>query len=236
MIHKITNIAAAAAIVFASSASAGELVVDQYGGPTDCVPEEQASKGQFLTMHYTGTIDESSATGEKGSKFDSSLDRGEPFSFQLGTGQVIKGWDQGIEGLCIGARANLIIPPELGYGESGAGGAIPGGATLKFDVEVLHASDEGSEHGGPGGPGGPGDDMPDDLFSIIDTDGSRDLTPEEVLAWFKTQGMNELPEGLMESEDNNGDGIISFEEFSGPKGQDMGGMGMEMGDEMGEEF
>uniref|UniRef100_A0A7S1BXR1 peptidylprolyl isomerase n=1 Tax=Corethron hystrix TaxID=216773 RepID=A0A7S1BXR1_9STRA len=137
MIHKITNIAAAAAIVFASSASAGELVVDQYGGPTDCVPEEQASKGQFLTMHYTGTIDESSATGEKGSKFDSSLDRGEPFSFQLGTGQVIKGWDQGIEGLCIGARANLIIPPELGYGESGAGGAIPGGKVFCLDLRLF---------------------------------------------------------------------------------------------------
>jgi len=68
-------------------------------------------------QHYTGTIDQSSATGEKGSKFDSSRDRGATFDVQIGIGQVIKGWDEGIVGLCKGAKANLIIPPEMGYGD-----------------------------------------------------------------------------------------------------------------------
>jgi FKBP-type peptidyl-prolyl cis-trans isomerase len=92
-------------------------------------------------MHYTGTIDESSETGEKGSKFDSSRDRGSTFDFQIGVGQVIKGWDEGIVGLCVGAKAKLIIPPEMGYGAQGAGGVIPGGATLNFDVEVVDISE-----------------------------------------------------------------------------------------------
>eukprot|EP00957_Ditylum_brightwellii_P078770 5989411-Ditylum_brightwellii.AAC.1 len=94
-------------------------------------------------MHYTGKIDESSETGEKGSVFDSSRDRGQPFEFQIGAGRVIAGWDQGLLGLCKGAKANLVIPPEFGYGEHGAGGVIPGGATLHFDVEVLGISTEG---------------------------------------------------------------------------------------------
>lgn len=94
-------------------------------------------------MHYTGTIDQSSATGEKGSKFDSSRDRGQTFDVQIGAGQVIKGWDEGIVGLCKGAKANLVIPPEMGYGDQGAGGQIPGGATLHFDVEVVDINEKG---------------------------------------------------------------------------------------------
>jgi len=89
------------------------------------------SKGDQLSMHYTGTL---AATGEK---FDSSLDRGQPFSFQIGVGQVIQGWDEGVMKMSLGEKATLHIPSELGYGARGAGGVIPPNADLKFEVELL---------------------------------------------------------------------------------------------------
>ena len=90
--------------------------------------------GQTCVMHYTGWLYEN---GNKGAKFDSSLDRGEPFAFRLGEGQVIKGWDEGVAGMKVGGKRTLIIPPELGYGARGAGGLIPPNATLIFDVELI---------------------------------------------------------------------------------------------------
>ena len=95
---------------------------------------DEATSGQFVTVHYTGWLYED---GEQGAKFDSSRDRDEPFEFPLGGGRVIRGWDEGVQGMKIGGQRTLIIPPELGYGARGAGGVIPPHATLKFDVELI---------------------------------------------------------------------------------------------------
>lgn len=105
--------------------SSGLQYIDQVVGTG-----ETAKAGQTVSVHYTGRL-------TNGKKFDSSVDRGQPFSFKLGIGQVIKGWDEGVQGMKIGGKRKLTIPSNLGYGASGAGGLIPPHATLVFDVELL---------------------------------------------------------------------------------------------------
>ncbi|MEQ1627380.1 MAG: FKBP-type peptidyl-prolyl cis-trans isomerase [Nitrospira sp.] len=105
--------------------SSGLQYIDQVVGTGDT-----AKAGQTVSVHYTGWL-------TNGKKFDSSVDRGQPFSFKLGVGQVIKGWDEGVQGMKIGGKRKLTIPSNLGYGARGAGGLIPPHATLVFDVELL---------------------------------------------------------------------------------------------------
>ncbi len=95
---------------------------------------DEAKPERTCVMHYTGWL---WVDGAKSKKFDSSLDRGRPFSFRLGAGEVIRGWDEGVAGLRVGGKRTLLIPPELGYGARGAGGVIPPNATLLFEVELL---------------------------------------------------------------------------------------------------
>jgi len=175
-----------------------------YEGPTECEDDEKVIEGKFLKMHYTGTIDESSDAGEKGKQFDSSRDRDMTFDLQIGQGMVIAGWDEGLIGLCQGAKAKLVIPPEKGYGEGGAGEDIPGGATLNFDVEIVDVSEEGPAE--------------TNLFTELDTNEDGKLDREEVSAYFTKMG-SEMPEDLWDSEDSDKDGVISWEEFTGPKGE-----------------
>jgi FKBP-type peptidyl-prolyl cis-trans isomerase FkpA len=93
--------------------------------------------GQIAVVQYTGWLYDESATDNKGKQFDSSRTSGQPFKFPLATGSVIKGWDQGVAGMKIGESRRLIIPPDLAYGDAGAGGVIPPGATLVFDIDLV---------------------------------------------------------------------------------------------------
>lgn len=116
--------------VMMSTADAAELKMDDTTVGTGAVAEDNHK----VTVHYDGYL---SDAGKKGKKFDSSRDRGQPFDFNLGAGQVIKGWDQGVKGMKVGGKRTLTIPSELGYGSRGAGGVIPPNAELIFDVELL---------------------------------------------------------------------------------------------------
>ena len=132
----VSAILLALAVAPLSALAAGEVttpsglrIIDVKPG-TGPVPQA----GQTVTVNYTGWL---FVDGKKGKKFDSSLDRGEPFSFTIGQGQVIKGWDEGLATMHVGGKRTLIIPPDLGYGASGAGADIPPGATLIFEVDLI---------------------------------------------------------------------------------------------------
>ncbi|XP_053974684.1 FK506-binding protein 2 isoform X2 [Hylaeus anthracinus] len=189
------------------------LKVEKLYVPEVC--DAKSKIGDQLTMHYTGTLLD-------GTKFDSSLDRDQPFTFQLGVGQVIKGWDQGLVDMCVGEKRKLTIPPELGYGEKGAGNVIPGGATLLFDVELINISDYPPTA---------------NVFKEIDRDRDNQLSREEVSEYLKKQVIeaeqgsadnneevkkiladhDKLVEEIFQHEDKDKNGFISHDEFTGPK-------------------
>jgi peptidylprolyl isomerase len=124
-----TNTATAQEVGKTVTTPSGLRIIDSQIG-TGAIPRT----GQTCVMHYTGWLYQN---GAKGQKFDSSLDRGRPFEFPIGKGQVIPGWDEGVASMKVGGKRTLIIPPELGYGARGAGGVIPPNATLIFEVELL---------------------------------------------------------------------------------------------------
>ncbi len=133
----MTGLIAASSLTPATAQTAGKTMTTASGLQiTDSVTGTGASpqRGQICIMHYTGWL---YTNGIKGKKFDSSVDRGQPFEFPIGTGRVIKGWDEGVATMKVGGKRTLIIPPALGYGANGAGGVIPPNATLMFDVELL---------------------------------------------------------------------------------------------------
>lgn len=136
---RLSTFAGAIALAMTTAASAASPVTTSSGlRYTDEVvgTGAQPKPGQSVQVHYTGWLDQG---GKKGQKFDSSRDRGQPFSFPLGQGRVIQGWDEGVATMKIGGKRTLVIPASLGYGASGAGGVIPPNATLIFDVELLGA-------------------------------------------------------------------------------------------------
>ncbi|GFT17838.1 peptidyl-prolyl cis-trans isomerase FKBP7 [Nephila pilipes] len=185
---------------------ASELDIDVLHKPEKC--DKQSKKGDMLSMHYKGTLDD-------GTEFDSSYERNEPFQFQLGIGQVIKGWDQGLGDMCVGEKRRLTIPPHLGYGDGGAGDRIPPKATLIFEVELLRIDD------GP---------APVNVFKEIDANQDKQLSREEISEYLKKQmpqaeaaGLKDMPEqdklveDIFQHEDKDKNGFISHDEFSGPK-------------------
>ncbi|KAG7313028.1 hypothetical protein JYU34_000109 [Plutella xylostella] len=202
-------------LALAGATSAGqdvkELKVEVVSVPEGCTVKSKQS--DMLTMHYTGTLDD-------GHKFDSSYDRDQPFTFQIGVGQVIKGWDQGLLDMCVGEKRKLTIPSSLGYGERGAGNVIPPHATLHFDVELINIGDSAPTT---------------NVFKEIDADKDNMLSREEVSEYLKKQMVppeggevsedikqmldshDKLVEEIFQHEDKDKNGFISHEEFSGPK-------------------
>ncbi|XP_058814667.1 FK506-binding protein 2 [Topomyia yanbarensis] len=207
MISKVLVLSCLVAVVICES----KPKVDVVSVPEGCTSKSKS--GDMLTMHYTGKLTD-------GTKFDSSFDRDQPFTFQLGAGQVIKGWDLGLTDMCVGEKRKLTIPPELGYGERGAGNVIPGGATLVFDVELINI----------------GDSPPTtNVFKEIDENKDMQLSREEVSEYLKKQMVaadggqesddiknmiaehDKLVEEIFQHEDKDKNGFISHDEFSGPK-------------------
>ena len=179
--------------------------------PDDC--SVVSKSGDSLSMSYKGTL------ASNGEVFDQSQP-GSPFSFTIGSGQVIRGWDQGLLDMCVGEKRKLTIPPALGYGDQGAG-KIPPGATLVFEVELLSLNEASEDDNGAS--------SLDSLFKSMDKDSSGGIDKNEIRMYFKEQGgdgglpegqdMDSLVEEIFKTEDRNSDGLLTLDEF-GPGGDE----------------
>ena len=136
-LHRGLLVGVIAAAGLLAAACGGGVVGELKRTDTRSGDGAEAKAGQTVTVHYTGWLFDETRPDHHGTKFDSSRDRNEPFSFRLGGGEVIQGWDDGVAGMRVGGTRTLTIPPDLGYGRRGAGGVIPPDATLIFDVELL---------------------------------------------------------------------------------------------------
>ena len=199
-------------------------------GPTKCPDVQKVQKGSYVRLHYTGTISDTSKSGVPGTKFDSSYDSAtttatsstakdgdepQPFETQVGVGKLIKGWDLGLLGLCLGTKARLTIPPSQAYGQRGSPPAIPPGATLQFDVEIVDVANYKDRQVVVDVP--PGEGGGDNLFALIDTNRDGKLDEQELLHFFSQQGSDTVPPEVWR-DDVDQDGMISWIEFTGPKG------------------
>lgn len=203
---KLVASTALAITIFSSFANANVEVI-QYDGPTECEIEETVRSLYYVKLHYIGSIDYWSKTGEKGKVFDSSYDRHTlDFQFDSGTGQGIRGINQGINGLCVGSKATITVLPKDEQDDGGLSDyGVPPGATLHFDVEIVSVAS----------------DKPDDtnLFLELDLDESGDISRFEIEEYMDiVLGRSKIPEGLFENQDTDRNGYISWEEFKGPKG------------------
>lgn len=197
-----------------SNPGAGEpqLKIEVLNQATDCPRKSKDS--DILVIHYEGFYD-------NGTKFDSSRDRpgAVPFQFQLGVGQVIQGWEKGLQEMCQGEKRKLFVPSKLAYGEHGSGPVIAPNSDLVFEVELIQV------HDGP---------KPPNVFKMIDIDNDDHLTKDEMSMYLARQAhaqgipvdlaakqQEKVLDNLFKFEDKNGDGKISHEEFSGPKHEEL---------------
>ncbi|XP_033252895.1 FK506-binding protein 2-like [Drosophila miranda] len=229
---KSTLVLSCLLLASSSLVRAEDLKVEVVSTPEVC--EQKSKSGDSLTMHYTGTLQAAwqevrfeiyqLASRKRFRRWTATLqkkhfDRDQPFTFQLGAGQVIKGWDQGLLNMCVGEKRKLTIPPRLGYGDQGAGNVIPPKATLLFDVELINIGNAPPTT---------------NVFKEIDEKFYKQLSREEVSEYLKKQMTavegqdsselknmlaenDKLVEEIFQHEDKDKNGYISHDEFSGPK-------------------
>jgi len=190
------------------NADDSDVRVNVYKGPTECSGPNKVKEGNSVAIHYDSYIDESSREGVKGKKVDSSRDRGVGAAVTVGRGKVIQGLDIGLMGLCKGSYATIVVPPHFAYGDTGNGPDVPGGTTIKYDLEILDVTPE--QQGG--------DAPAPNEFAKIDTDRDGRLSREEASKYFDSKNQPIDIDGLWAAEDKDSDGYISWGEFTGPKG------------------
>ena len=193
-------------------------------GPTKCPDVQKVQRGSYVRLHYTGSIADPSKSGVPGTTFDSSHDSAtatsaikdgdepQPFETQVGVGNLIKGWDLGLLGLCLGTKARLTIPPSQAYGHRGYH-TIPPGATLQFDIEIVDVANYKDRQVVVDVPEG----GEDNLFALIDNNRDGKLDEQELQNFFSRQGSDVVPPEVWR-DDVDQDGMISWIEFTGPKG------------------